>query len=394
MNSKSRAAFKGRVIMKIKNSRILYSIYYYLGSFFINLLKIFVIPNDKLILFISYGGKRYDDSPKAITEAILKDHRFNNYKLVWAFIDPNRHNINSRIEKVSVDSFSYYINAIKARVWITNVGVERALNLKGKNTLYINTWHGTPVKKVGKDLKDTLFTFTSKHESKYDYFCIQGEYEKKIYNRAFNIPEANLVLTGLPRNDVLINFDNITLNSIKRKLKLPIDKKIILYAPTFREFKNYQFKTPIDWEKWEHRLSDKYVVVLRVHHAVVGFMNINNMDEFIYNYSSYPDLNDLMIVSDLLISDYSSIFFDYSILGKPMLCYAYDYEEYSKKRGLYFDIRKEIPGGFLSEDELIDQIIKMDYESARISTEDFKNKYIDDYGEATKKVVDLVYRNL
>jgi CDP-glycerol glycerophosphotransferase len=101
-----------------------------------------------------------------------------------------------------------------------------------------------------------------------------------------------------------------------------------------------------------------------------------------------------MIVSDLLISDYSSIFFDYSILGKPMLCYAYDYEEYSKKRGLYFDIRKEIPGGFSSEDELIDQIIKMDYESAKKSTEDFKHKYVEDYGEATRKVVDLVYRNL
>jgi CDP-glycerol glycerophosphotransferase len=279
-------------------------------------------------------------------------------------------------------------------VWITNVGVERALNLKGKNTLYINTWHGTPIKKIGKDLKDALFTFTSKHEGKYDYFCVQGEFEKKIYNRAFNIPEANLVLTGLPRNDVLINFDKITPNSIKRKLGLPIDKKIILYAPTFREFNNYQFKTPIDWKKWEHCLSDKYVVVLRVHHAVVGSININNMDEFIYDYSSYPDLNDLMIVSDLLISDYSSIFFDYSILGKPMLCYAYDYEEYSKKRGLYFDIRKEIPGGFSSEDELIDQIIKMDYESAKKSTEDFKHKYVEDYGEATRKVVDLVYRNL
>jgi CDP-glycerol glycerophosphotransferase len=394
MNNKPKVSFKQRIIMRIKNSRILYSIYYYLGSFFISLLRIFVKPDDKLILFISYGGKRYDDSPKEISEAMLRDSRFHTYKLCWAFIDPTKHDIDSRIKKIKVDSIDYYMNAIKARVWITNVGVERALKFKGKNTLYLNTWHGTPIKKIGKDVKNSSSTFTSKYESRYDYFCVQGEYDRKVFNRAFNISEDNMILTGLPRNDVLKNYDKNLINNLKRKLDLPLDKKIILYAPTFREFNNYQLQTPIDWNKWNDTLSDEYLIILRAHHATVGSMNIEGMKNFINDFSSYSNLNDLMMISDILISDYSSIFFDYSILDKPMFCFAYDYEDYSSKRGLYFDIRNEIPGGFSSEDELITQIVKMDYESAKKSTEEFRHKYVEAYGEATRKVVDIVYSNI
>ena len=171
---------------------------------------------------------------------------------------------------------------------------------------------------------------------------------------------------------MLKNHDKNLSENLKRKFELPLDKKIILYAPTFREFNNYQFQTPIEWNKWNKYLSDEYIIILRAHHAVVGSMNIEGMEHFIYDFSSYSNLNDLMIISDILISDYSSIFFDYSILDKPMFCYAYDYEEYSNKRGLYFDIRNEISGGFSSESELINQIIKMDYESAKKSTGDFR----------------------
>jgi CDP-glycerol glycerophosphotransferase len=394
MNSGNKKNLKNRLIMTVKKSKLIYSIYYYLGTVFINLIKLFLIPDDRLILFISYGGKRYDDSPKVITEAMLKDQRFENYKFVWAFLDPSKHNINPRIKKLRVDSFSYYIAAIKSRVWITNVGIERALSFKGKKTLYVNTWHGTPIKKVGRDIIDKPSVFKSKHESHYDYFCVQGDYDKKIYNSAFNIPERNMILTGLPRNDELADIDYNIVSSIKEKLGLPLNKKIILYAPTFREFNNYKFLAPIDWTKWKEHLGNNYVVILRAHHAIVDSMNIKNVAGFVYNFSTYPELNELMIVSDILISDYSSIFFDYSILDKPMFCFTYDYDEYLNKRGLYFDVRDEIPGGSITEEELISLIINLDYNEAKNKTEKFRSKYVEIYGAASKMLLDTIYKNL
>lgn len=99
---------------------------------------------------------------------------------------------------------------------------------------------------------------------------------------------------------------------------------------------------PVNFENWRKRLSDDWVVLFRAHYEVTKALKIQD-DEFIRDMSSYPSLEDLMIVSDVLISDDSSMFFDYSVMHKPMLCFAYDYVRYAKERGMYFDIREYLP---------------------------------------------------
>ncbi|MBQ7037485.1 MAG: CDP-glycerol glycerophosphotransferase family protein, partial [Clostridia bacterium] len=130
----------------IKYFKFIYSLYYYVFSFLLSALRLFVKPDDKLILFNSFGGRKYDDSPKAIFEKMQKDPRFQDYKKVWAFHNPEGKEIPG-VTCIKTDTFRYFVTALRARVWITNSSVERGLNFKGKNTYYFNTWHGTPIKK-------------------------------------------------------------------------------------------------------------------------------------------------------------------------------------------------------------------------------------------------------
>src|SRR5699024_2033528 len=147
---------------------------------------------------------------------------------------------------------------------------------------------------------------------------------------------------------------------------------------------------PFDLETWRKNLGENYILLLRLHYESVSDIKIAKDNNFVLDVSNYPNLHELMIVSDLLISDYSSMFFDYSILNKPMICYTYDFERYDKHRGLYFDLRKYIPGGSISEVELL-TLIKDSIKNNRIEdVKKFRNKYVEFYGEATPKVLDCI----
>lgn len=135
-------SIKRRLFYIVKYSFVVYSVYYVVGTLFLRLLKFFIKPDDKLILFSSFGGRKFDDSPKTLYELMLKDKRFGDYKLIWAFTNPDEVEL-SEDRKIKCDTLNYYVTALKARVWITNSSIERGLSFKGKNTFYFNTWHGT-----------------------------------------------------------------------------------------------------------------------------------------------------------------------------------------------------------------------------------------------------------
>lgn len=183
---------------------------------------------------------------------------------------------------------------------------------------------------------------------------------------------------------------------MQQKLGLPEGKKVILYAPTFREYERDQhlncvMDAPIDFTKWQRELGEDYVVLLRAHYEVASVLTEKGAEGFVYDVSAYPVLNELMIASDMLISDYSSIYFDYSILDKPMICFAYDYMEYAEKRGLYFDIREELLGGSVSEDELLEVVKSVQSSESAASASKFREKYLDSYGNAAHLSVDRIY---
>lgn len=375
----------------------IYQLYFYLGSFVLKILKLFVKQDDKLILFISFGGRKFDDSPKAIYDQMIVDPRFDDYRIVWAFNKPEFFEL-KRGEKVKCDTISYFKTALKARIWISNSTVERGLEFKGKNTFYFNTWHGTPIKKMGADVGCNNKSFKGKGHWKLDYFTCQGEFEQEIFCRVFNsLSKDKAHVIGLPRNDIYANYNKEYMITLRKKMGIAIDKRVILYAPTFREYDKsssmeVKVSVPIQIEKWRKELGEDYVLLFRAHYEVAKGLNIKD-DDFVREMSSYPQLEDLMIVSDLLISDYSSIFFDYSIMSKPMLAFCYDYERYNAERGMYFDIREWLPNAE-NEDELLMLIKSGMIEKQVLMTRRFQQKFVTAYGFATKQSLDVLFNEL
>lgn len=355
--------FRARLDYTLKNNYTVNRLFNWTASTVMKLWGYF-IPMDKKMVVFSGHTRKYNDSPRAIYEYMLSHpEQYSQYQCVWALEDPDSVEIPGSPIKVKADTLSYFKYTLMAKYWVTCVNIERSLHYKKKNCRYLNTWHGTPFKHIGNDAgvrKDYNFCSV-------DYFCYASEYEKKIYMRAFNTREDAMIPTGLPRNDELYRTTPEEIESIKERLGLPLNKTIILYAPTWREStdngKTCAIKPPIDAKKWEGELKDDYIVLFRMHAYTNTLLGIE-FNETLKDYSSYPSVNDLFKISDMLISDYSASMADYAILERPVLCFTYDYELYREERGLYVDYKKEMPSGVLrTEDDVLKYIKTMDYNS-------------------------------
>lgn len=372
----------------VKKHRLIYALYFYTMSLLVNVVRLFVRTDERMILFVSYGGKHYSDSPKNIFEYMLKDNRFKGYKFVWAFVEPNMYDIPGA-EIIKIDTPMYYLTALKSRVWVTNVIIERALKFRGKNTLYLCTSHGIPLKRI----KESGEAFRRLYHCLYDVILAQSEYDKKIQQEEFDLPSEKVVMTGYPRNDKFSgNISEIT-ERVRSYYNIGKEKKVILYAPTYRDWNNGVETINIDIEKWRGHLSDNFVLLYRAHPTVVLDNKINN-DGFFINATSYEDLDELLITADILVSDYSSMFFDYSILHRPMICWAYDYDQFAQCRDLQVNLLEEVFGGEITEDELILIIESGNYAEIVAKTISFQEKYVTVYGKASANATDLIYNRI
>ena len=352
----------------------------------------YFIPVDEKLVVFSAHSRKYNDSPRTLYENMIKDPKYIDYKLVWALEDPDHVQIPGPASKVKSDTLEYFKTTLKAKYWITCVNIERSLHYKKKSCRYLNTWHGTPYKFIGNDVGNRKdFDFSS-----VDFWCYASQYEKEIFMRAFNVREDALIPTGMPRNDDLYNVTNEEIICIKKRMGLPLDKKIILYAPTWRDSTDhgatYAIKPPINTKYWEEQLKEEYIVLFRTHGYTNKLLGVE-FNDVIRDYSAYPSINDLLKVSDILISDYSATMTDYSILERPVLCFAYDYEQYKSERGLYIDFDKGMPSGVLkTEDEVLDHIKNLDYEKeCRKTKEMIKNRISYYGGHATEKCLELLF---
>lgn len=378
---------KSRLKAVLKRFRFLYKLYYYVMTLFVNVIKLFVSTDEKLILFVSFGGRRCTDSPKAIYDYMLNDPRFNGYKLVWGLLNPQ--DFPGIKDKVKLDTLNYYIVSLKARCWITNVLIERGLNYKGKNTFYLYTGHGSPIKKCGPD-ENNKDHFRSAAKSSFDACLAQSNFEKEVRSRVLFIPIDQVYLTGAPTNDILSNYDEDYRLSIRAKLGVEANKKAILFAPTFREYRHYgTFDMPeVDFEKWHDILGDDYVLLYRAH--PIAMLKKNSNKDWFIDVTYYSEIESLMIASDILVSDYSGLIPDYSIMHKPIYLWTYDYEQYQETRGLYFDIREVLPYAEKEEDLL--QLIKDGYtDTQKDAVLKFQQKYAPIFGHGTSNAVDLIY---
>ncbi|MFB9974873.1 CDP-glycerol glycerophosphotransferase family protein [Allobacillus sp. SKP2-8] len=388
-----------RYLIKLRRGKIGKTLLYFLFK------CISLLPRkEKSIVFESFHGKQFSDNPKAIYNYMKENHP--EYKLYWSVDRRSLSAFNeSDVNILSKFSLKWIYIMGRAKVWVINARLPLWIP-KNDKTIYIQTWHGTPLKKLGIDIEDVKMPGTStekyrenfsKESSKWDYLISPNRYSTEIFKRAFNF-QNTILEVGYPRNDVLTNLNyKEYINKIKSKLNIPLDKKVLLYAPTWRdnnffEKGKYRFDMTMDLDRMKKKLGQDYVILFRFHYLIADKLDLSSYHEFAYNVSRNVDISDLYLISDILITDYSSVFFDFANLRKPMIFYTYDLEEYRDElRGFYIDFEKQAPGPLVKNTEqLIDAIINIDEPQ---SNEDFYNYfcYLDD-GKASKRVAELIVR--
>ena len=364
------------------------------------------------MIFISFHGKGYSDNPKAIYEEIIQDERFKGYRFIWFIKDHKRKNITipgAEIKEYFSLSYFYYMS--KAKYWIINCKMPIYI-CKKENQFYLQTWHGTPLKRLAHDIdvsEDTTFyrsavTYEQMCNSydvdvaRYNYMISPNAFCSQVFPSAFGINKERLIETGYPRNDFIVNATKDDVFRIKKKLNIPMDKKVILYAPTWRDNSyvaaGYTFELKADFHKWKEILQEEYVVLFKPHYLIINkYENDRSLDGFLYSIPANNDIKDLYVISDVLITDYSSVFFDYAILKRPIYFYMYDIEEYATDlRGFYMDIHKELPGKiYKEENEMLMDIKNQIYDDSRMEVFNQRFNNLDD-GKASKRVVDIIYK--
>ena len=361
--------------------------------------------DNKTIMFISYHGKGYLCNPKYIHQELLKDHRFQDYKFIFPLKDKNEVIEGAKVIKYRGIKYFYYL--AKSKFWIVNCKLP-SYCIKKDEQVYIQTWHGTPLKRLAHDIetKDDITFYRSKMSrdemtksydidvAKYNYLISPNEYSSEIFESCFKIDKEKIKEYGYPRNDYLVNITNEEIDKLKIKYNIPTDKKVILYAPTWRDNKfnekGYIYELKVDFNKWKDMLGDEYVVIFKPHYLISNKFKDIKLDNFLFSFDENVDINELYVMSDLLITDYSSVFFDYAILNRPILFYMYDLEEYRDElRGFYLDINKELPGKItIDEDELLSVIKNENYKEYDEKLKEFRNTYnnLED-GKASQRVI-------
>ncbi|MEV6332314.1 bifunctional glycosyltransferase family 2 protein/CDP-glycerol:glycerophosphate glycerophosphotransferase [Streptomyces sp. NPDC051909] len=344
----------------------------------------------RTVVFESQLGKQYSDSPRAIYEEMRRQGL--DFTAIWSYTgDPG--DFPKDIELVRRWSLPYLKALARAEFWVDNQSYPLRL-AKRPETTYIQTWHGSALKKMGFD-QPKLKTQTrqqqaaeQKHLDRYDHFLVRSEHDVRTLVKAFRLKDRTPLRSGYPRNDLLVQARQREEEAGRRvrgplaeKLGIPADKTVLLYAPTFRTSgKASQFELPFDVERFAEEFGDRYVLLVRAHyfnHVVLP----PNVHGKIIDVSAEHDVTPLMELADALITDYSSVMFDYALLDRPMLFFTFDYESYvHEDRGTYFDLLEHAPGPvFRTEDELHAAVRNLESEGREYC--DARKRFVAEFGE-------------
>lgn len=357
------------------------------------------------IVFESFLGKNYSDSCKYIYQYLDRMYG-SRYRYIWV-INDKKTAIPGNVTKVRYLGIRWFYYTSRARYYINNMRQPLWLNRR-EGSVMLETWHGTPLKKLVFDMDD-IHAATPEYKMdmyaqsrKWTYLISDNPFSTMVFKSCFLYPEERIIQTGYPRNDILYSPDrDERAAKIKEGLSIPQDKKVILYAPTWRDDEyygpgQYQFALKLDLQKMKERIGSQYVILIRTHYFIADAVDTAGLEEFAFNVSRYNDIAELYLISDLCITDYSSVFFDYANLKRPILFYVYDFEKYRDQlRGFYIDMETELPGPLLyNEQEVFEAVEHIDH---------IKNEYEDLYtafyerfcclddGHASERVVDIVF---
>lgn len=337
-----------------------------------SLLLLFPVDRN-LVAFQSFSGRYYSGSPKYLFLEMKKRHP--EFKAVW-LIKMNRKKWRKKVVDgatvVRTDSIKgmYYLS--RARYLIANTRIPPDMRLN-RDAEFLQTWHGTPLKKLALDLTvihekgKTLDEYRREFKSdtaRWHYLISPNPYSTEIFTRCFAFT-GKMLETGYPHNDIFFRKDLQVgvVEKVREHFAIPEGKKIILYAPTYRDDTMDTFKPMIDQEALARALGDTHVLLVRSHYFYVNKKADTSFDGgFAKDATPYDDVQELMLAADLLVTDYSSVMFDYLGTGRPMIFYQHDYEEYKNQlRGMYFDFEKDAPGPIVRDMEgLIDAVENID----------------------------------
>ena len=355
------------------------------------------------VLIESFHGKNISDSPYSIMMELLKRKKYKIYvasdelckKANKEFIKKNK----LKVKLVVIRSKKYYKLLTTAKYLVNNVSFPKCLITRDEQ-VYINTWHGTPLKTLGKNMKKGIESMSNIQHNflQSNYLLFPNRYTKDCMMEDYNLNQLytnKTIVSGYPRNTIFCDAEK----GIETKKQLGLeDKEVFIYMPTWRGKNSYgAMKTTAIreiLEKFDESLSENQCMFVNLHPNVgedIDYSEYKHIDSFPADVAKYEFIN----CSDALITDYSSIFFDYSITKKPIVLFMYDYEDYMEDRGMYIDVKSLPFKQVYNIEDMCDaftdsKILTYRYDDAK----DYFDKYTSyDRIDATERLVDYVFDN-
>ncbi|MDN3482262.1 bifunctional glycosyltransferase family 2 protein/CDP-glycerol:glycerophosphate glycerophosphotransferase [Arthrobacter sp. APC 3897] len=351
------------------------------------------------VLFESFGGKSVTDSGLALFNEM--DRRDDPRTRYWSVVDLSVHVPTGAVPLIRYSEEWY--RKLHTVEYLVNNNNFPFYYRKRAGQKYVQTWHGTPLKRIGNDIPSTHLSLPyvnlMQREARYwDFLLAQNDFSAEVLPRAFGT-SCRVVTEGYPRNDTLVQDDHYPLRAaVRSRLGIDEDKTVVLYAPTWRDYlrgqgNRYQMSSFLDFQKANDRLGANFVFLVRGHSNVAGqvpaLTNLSCIDV-----TDYEDINELYTASDLLVTDYSSVMFDYCVTGKPMYFLAPDLERYRDSvRGFYFDFESTSPGPIVASTEsLVESILQGPTTAYADKYESFRKLYAShDDGKAAQRVYDHIW---
>lgn len=365
-----------------------------------------LLPMDRrTIVFESGSGKQFSDSPREIYLELIR--RGDPRRRMWVYdrtppvADPQR----VMLQRLSL---RYFYHLARAKYWVSNQNLPYYITRR-RGGVYLQTWHGTPLKRMLHDLDQVVgrdsgyLDRVSQATAQWSHLISPSPYASEAFRSAFRF-RGEMLETGYPRNDILLRDGAAQLREhVRAELGVSADQQVLLYAPTFRDDQKigarFSFEMPFDLSRFAVEFGPDTVLLLRMHQLVSTELIIpSDAQQCVRDMSSYADIARLYLAADCLITDYSSVLFDFAITGKPLVFYPYDLDQYRDAiRGFYLDYEADLPGPIArTEDELFAALRTLADPAARAGMRsrvaDFARRFAPfDDGHATERVVDAIF---
>ncbi|MFF3665312.1 CDP-glycerol glycerophosphotransferase family protein [Microtetraspora malaysiensis] len=363
-------------------------------------------PLREAAVYVSSDGRSYSDSPRAIYEERVR--RGDDSEHIWvvrdgAFIPPGSAELGlpgDIVPKVVREGSREHYEALARSRYVVSNGFLPPWFRTRDDQICVQTWHGTPVKHIGRDLphmrrepRPPVWHRQAVEVRGWDVLVSQSPWASSVLRKAFGY-EGEILECGYPRNDVLVGDREPAASAIRRRVGVPEGKRVILYAPTFRDYDRRNASVKLDLVDARRALGTDHVVLVRGH-AMQAFPHVPSLDGFAIDVTTYPDMADLLLIADVLVTDYSSSMFDFVASGRPVVLFTPDLDRYRGAREIYLDLESQRPGPRLATSPEVVEVLRT-IDSVHAKLADRYASFVQTYapnenGKAAARLVDHVF---